>query len=70
MNQVDRNENSSNLENQKINESRQIYKGLESIKIVGVLGQSYVLGMTVDEYESVDSCILVAFDNEKNIIGF
>jgi hypothetical protein len=64
VNQVERSEKT------KRNENSRIYKGLESIKIIGVLGQSYVLGMTVDEYESVDSCILVAFDHEKNVIGF
>lgn len=31
--------------------------------MVGVLGQNYVLGMSVEEYEAVDSCVLIAFGN-------
>lgn len=53
-----------------VDSSKYTYKGLEEIKIVGVLGQNYVLGMSVDEYESVDSSILIAFDREKKVVSF
>ncbi len=46
------------------------YKGLYEIKVIGVLGQNYVQGMTVDEYEAVESSVLIAFDQEKKVVSF
>jgi len=47
-----------------------VYKGLKAVKIVGVLGENYVVGMTAEEYEAVDSCLLVALGEDNNVVSF
>ena len=62
----DRENGRKNRENTK----KSPYNGIQELKIVGILGQNYVLGMTVEEYESVDSCLLIAFDKDKRVASF
>ncbi len=47
-----------------------VTQGVEELRVVGVLGQNYVLGMSVEEYEAVDSCVLIAFGTEKKVTSF
>ena len=50
--------------------NKQVYDGTEQLRIVGVLGEKHVLGMTIEEYQAVDSCLLIAFDKEKKVASF
>ncbi len=47
-----------------------VTQGVEELRVVGALGQNYVLGMSVEEYEAVDSCVLIAFGTEKKVTSF
>lgn len=38
--------------------------------MIGVLGGDYVKGMTVEEYEAVEGCILVTIDNDERVHSF